>query len=156
MRIGLRAPVDAPLVGDVECVLQALAPKLEQKKDRSFLKKAQEGMNIWKMTTSRCFRKATAGWSPNSAPIAPTKPRNARKKRSIILRIRVRTPSCCTIWRSRKKSALAATAHVSDWPEAYPGWEDSAVGPENLGGYRNAVANYQGEIKIAINMLVEY
>jgi pyruvate dehydrogenase (quinone)/pyruvate oxidase len=47
MRIGLRAPVEAPLVGDVERVLQALAPKLEQKKDRSFLKKAQEGMKEW-------------------------------------------------------------------------------------------------------------
>jgi FAD/FMN-containing dehydrogenase/Fe-S oxidoreductase len=38
------------------------------------------------------------------------------------------------VWELRE-AALAATAHVPDWPEAYPGWEDSAVGPENLGGY---------------------
>ena len=38
------------------------------------------------------------------------------------------------IWELRE-SALAATAHVPDWPEAYPGWEDSAVAPDRLGGY---------------------
>jgi FAD/FMN-containing dehydrogenase/Fe-S oxidoreductase len=38
------------------------------------------------------------------------------------------------IWEVRE-AGLAATAHVPDWPEAYPGWEDSAVSPENLGGY---------------------
>jgi FAD/FMN-containing dehydrogenase/Fe-S oxidoreductase len=38
------------------------------------------------------------------------------------------------IWELRE-AALAATAHVPDWPESYPGWEDSAVAPEKLGGY---------------------
>jgi FAD/FMN-containing dehydrogenase/Fe-S oxidoreductase len=38
------------------------------------------------------------------------------------------------IWELRE-AALAATAHVPDWPEAYPGWEDSAVAPERLGDY---------------------
>ena len=38
------------------------------------------------------------------------------------------------VWELRE-SALAATAHVPDWPEAYPGWEDSAVAPEKLGDY---------------------
>ncbi len=38
------------------------------------------------------------------------------------------------IWELRE-AGLAATAHVPDWPEAYPGWEDSAVAPEKLGGY---------------------
>jgi len=38
------------------------------------------------------------------------------------------------IWEVRE-AALAATAHVPDWPEAYPGWEDSAVAPHNLGNY---------------------
>ena len=38
------------------------------------------------------------------------------------------------VWELRE-SALAATAHVPDWPEAYPGWEDSAVAPEKLGNY---------------------
>jgi Fe-S oxidoreductase/FAD/FMN-containing dehydrogenase len=38
------------------------------------------------------------------------------------------------VWELRE-SALSATAHVPDWPEAYPGWEDSAVAPEKLGKY---------------------
>ncbi len=38
------------------------------------------------------------------------------------------------IWELRE-AALAATAHVPDWPEAHPGWEDSAVSRENLGDY---------------------
>jgi FAD/FMN-containing dehydrogenase/Fe-S oxidoreductase len=38
------------------------------------------------------------------------------------------------IWVVRE-AALAATAHVPDWPETYPGWEDSAVRRDNLGGY---------------------
>ena len=47
MRIGLRYPVDAALVGDVKGVLQALLPKLAPHEDRSFLKKAQDGMKEW-------------------------------------------------------------------------------------------------------------
>ena len=38
------------------------------------------------------------------------------------------------IWEVRE-AALAATAHVPNWPEAHPGWEDSAVSRENLGDY---------------------
>jgi FAD/FMN-containing dehydrogenase/Fe-S oxidoreductase len=38
------------------------------------------------------------------------------------------------IWALRD-AALAATAQVPDWPEGHPGWEDSAVAPEKLGGY---------------------
>lgn len=38
------------------------------------------------------------------------------------------------IWEVRE-AALAATAHVPDWPEAHPGWEDSAVRPDNIGNY---------------------
>ncbi|MBZ9673656.1 FAD-binding and (Fe-S)-binding domain-containing protein [Mesorhizobium sp. ES1-3] len=38
------------------------------------------------------------------------------------------------IWELRE-AALAATAHVPGMPESYPGWEDSAVPRENLGGY---------------------
>ncbi len=38
------------------------------------------------------------------------------------------------IWEVRE-AALAATAHVPDWPEAHPGWEDSAVARESLGDY---------------------
>jgi FAD/FMN-containing dehydrogenase/Fe-S oxidoreductase len=38
------------------------------------------------------------------------------------------------IWEVRE-AALAATAHVPDWPAAHPGWEDSAVRRDNLGDY---------------------
>ena len=38
------------------------------------------------------------------------------------------------IWELRE-AALAATAHVPDMPEAWPGWEDSAVPREALGNY---------------------
>ncbi|HEX3721673.1 MAG TPA: FAD-binding and (Fe-S)-binding domain-containing protein [Nitrolancea sp.] len=38
------------------------------------------------------------------------------------------------IWTVRE-AALAATAHVPGMPVAWPGWEDSAVPPERLGGY---------------------
>ena len=38
------------------------------------------------------------------------------------------------LWELRE-SALSATAHVPDWPEAHPGWEDSAVPRDKLGDY---------------------
>lgn len=47
MRIGLRYPVEAGLVGDAGNVLRALLPKLEQRKDSAFLKSAQKGMAGW-------------------------------------------------------------------------------------------------------------
>jgi pyruvate dehydrogenase (quinone)/pyruvate oxidase len=46
-RIGLRAPVECPLVGDAAAVLDALLPKLEAHDDRSFLEKAQKRMKAW-------------------------------------------------------------------------------------------------------------
>jgi pyruvate dehydrogenase (quinone) len=47
-RIGLRYPVEAPLVGDSRRVLRALLPRLEHHSDRSFLEKAQSGMTEWR------------------------------------------------------------------------------------------------------------
>ncbi len=47
MRVGLRYPVDAALIGDVGQVLEALTPRIEQHSDRSFLDKAQAGMKEW-------------------------------------------------------------------------------------------------------------
>jgi FAD/FMN-containing dehydrogenase/Fe-S oxidoreductase len=38
------------------------------------------------------------------------------------------------IWEVRD-AALGATAHVPNFPETYPGWEDSAVRRDDLGGY---------------------
>ncbi|TXH33952.1 MAG: FAD-binding oxidoreductase [Rhodospirillaceae bacterium] len=38
------------------------------------------------------------------------------------------------LWELRE-AALAATAHVPDFPETWPGWEDSAVPRESLGDY---------------------
>jgi len=46
-RIGLRYPVEAGLVGDCRRVLAALMPKVQRRKDRSFLEKAQKGMKEW-------------------------------------------------------------------------------------------------------------
>ncbi len=46
-RIGLRYPVEAALVGDVRKVLTALLPRLGYRNDRSFLSKAQTGMQEW-------------------------------------------------------------------------------------------------------------
>ncbi len=38
------------------------------------------------------------------------------------------------LWTVRE-SGLGATAHVPDKPDTWPGWEDSAVGPDRLGDY---------------------
>ena len=46
-RIGLRAPVECPLVGDAAPVLDALLSKLEMHEDRSFLEAAQKGVKEW-------------------------------------------------------------------------------------------------------------
>jgi pyruvate dehydrogenase (quinone) len=46
-RIGLRYPVEVSLVGDCQAALRALLPLLKRKKDRSFLKAAQDGMADW-------------------------------------------------------------------------------------------------------------
>lgn len=47
-RIGLRAPVECPLIGDAAQVLDALLPQIDMHKDRSFLKRAQRGMKDWR------------------------------------------------------------------------------------------------------------
>src|ERR671923_1269982 len=46
-RIGLRYPVEVGLVGDSKRTLKELLPLLERKKDRSFLEKAQHGVQEW-------------------------------------------------------------------------------------------------------------
>jgi pyruvate dehydrogenase (quinone) len=46
-RIGLRFPADVGLVGESQRVLAALLPRIQPKKDRGFLEKAQEGMKQW-------------------------------------------------------------------------------------------------------------
>ncbi|HEX3178717.1 MAG TPA: thiamine pyrophosphate-dependent enzyme [Methylomirabilota bacterium] len=48
MRIGLRYPIDAGLVGDSQLTLQALIPLLRRHDGRGFLEKAQEGMKAWR------------------------------------------------------------------------------------------------------------
>lgn len=47
-RIGLRFPVDVGLVGDSRRVLRELLPRLKRKEHRSFLEKAQKGMEDWR------------------------------------------------------------------------------------------------------------
>ncbi|MGH9326921.1 MAG: thiamine pyrophosphate-dependent enzyme [Terriglobia bacterium] len=46
-RVSLRYPADVGLVGDSKETLKLLLPRLEPKKDRSFLKKSQESMKDW-------------------------------------------------------------------------------------------------------------
>ncbi len=46
-RIGLRCSVECALAGDTAEVLNALAPRLSPKRDRSFLEKAQAAMKDW-------------------------------------------------------------------------------------------------------------
>jgi pyruvate dehydrogenase (quinone) len=48
MRVGLRYPVELGLVGDSRRTLQALLPLLKRTEDRSFLQKAQKGMEEWR------------------------------------------------------------------------------------------------------------
>ncbi len=52
------------------------------------------------------------------------------------------------IWELRE-SGLGATAHVPGMPSTWPGWEDSAVAPENVGDYlrdlRKLMDNYDYE-----------
>lgn len=47
MRIGLRYPVEAGLVGDSRRTLEALLPLLQRNEDRSFLERAQKDMKDW-------------------------------------------------------------------------------------------------------------
>jgi pyruvate dehydrogenase (quinone)/pyruvate oxidase len=47
-RIGIRASVDVPLVGDARATLAALVPLLERKTDRGFLEGAQAAMREWR------------------------------------------------------------------------------------------------------------
>ncbi|MGH7039950.1 MAG: thiamine pyrophosphate-dependent enzyme [Stellaceae bacterium] len=47
-RVGLRFPVEAPLVGDSIAVLKKLIPLVERKGDRSFLERAQAAMKEWR------------------------------------------------------------------------------------------------------------
>ncbi len=46
-RISLRYPADVGLVGDSKATLRQLIPRLKYKKDRGFLRKAQDGMKDW-------------------------------------------------------------------------------------------------------------
>ncbi|HEY7154454.1 MAG TPA: thiamine pyrophosphate-dependent enzyme [Gemmataceae bacterium] len=46
-RVGLRYPVDVPLVGDCRRVLEALLPMIQPKKDKSFLETIQKSVKEW-------------------------------------------------------------------------------------------------------------
>jgi len=52
VRIGLRYPIDVALVGDTRLTLEKLSPLLKWKEDRSFLEKAQQGMQEWEALMS--------------------------------------------------------------------------------------------------------
>jgi pyruvate dehydrogenase (quinone)/pyruvate oxidase len=63
-RIGLRYPVDVPLIGDSKRCLQQLIPLLQRKEERKFLEAAQAGMRDW---NKRMMEYATS----ESAPMKP-------------------------------------------------------------------------------------
>ncbi len=57
-RIGLRYPVEVGLAGDSAATLRTLMPLLRRKEDRSFLKKAHDGMKDWsKIMEQRATRR---------------------------------------------------------------------------------------------------
>jgi pyruvate dehydrogenase (quinone)/pyruvate oxidase len=47
-RIGLRFPVEVGLCGDARSTLQLLAPQIRRRDDRTFLERAQRGMEAWR------------------------------------------------------------------------------------------------------------
>ena len=57
VRIGLRYPVEAGLVGDAAQTIRTLLPLLDRKDDRSLLEEAQKGMEEWEeLMTTRATR----------------------------------------------------------------------------------------------------
>jgi pyruvate dehydrogenase (quinone)/pyruvate oxidase len=57
-RIGLRYPIEVGLVGDSRLTLRQLLPMLKRNEDRSFLRKAQDGMvEWWKLMEERGTRR---------------------------------------------------------------------------------------------------
>jgi pyruvate dehydrogenase (quinone)/pyruvate oxidase len=73
-RIGLRYPVDVPLVGDAQASLRELLQLLKRNDDRSFLEKAQAGMRDWNAlmeergtSTDLPMKPQVPAWSLNAA-----------------------------------------------------------------------------------------
>jgi pyruvate dehydrogenase (quinone)/pyruvate oxidase len=62
--VGNRVPTEVPLVGDARETLAALVPRLERKRDRALLEKAQAGMAEWRS-------RMEALQDPSRHPIAP-------------------------------------------------------------------------------------
>ncbi|HEY6210828.1 MAG TPA: thiamine pyrophosphate-dependent enzyme [Vicinamibacterales bacterium] len=59
-RIGLRYPVEVGLCGDAKATLEALAPFVQRREDRSFLERAQDGMKKWReLMDTRAHREDT-------------------------------------------------------------------------------------------------
>jgi pyruvate dehydrogenase (quinone) len=58
-RVGIRYPVDAPLVGDAKETLRALMPKLERKQDRSWRERIEkEVAEWWRVVEDRAMQDA--------------------------------------------------------------------------------------------------
>jgi len=76
IRIGLRYPVEVGLVGDSRRTLQALMPMLRRHDDRSFLEKAQHGMEKWRKVMDEHA----------SVPDVPMKPQVVAKELNRLLR----------------------------------------------------------------------
>ncbi len=63
-RVGLRLPTEAPVTADARLALRALLPMLTRHEDRSFLQKAQEGMQAWREDMKVLH-------DPDRTPVAP-------------------------------------------------------------------------------------
>ena len=63
-RIGLRFPVEVGLVGDSRRVLRELLPKLKRQQNRSFLEKAQRGMEEWRKVMEDRFQRRELPMKP--------------------------------------------------------------------------------------------
>jgi pyruvate dehydrogenase (quinone) len=63
-RVGLRLPTEAPVTADAALALRALLSKLTRHEDRSFLEKAQQGMQSWREDMKVLQ-------DPDRTPIAP-------------------------------------------------------------------------------------
>ena len=63
-RIGLRFPVEVGLVGDSRRVLRELLPRLKQKEDQTFLKKAQKSVAEWRKLMEERFSRTDVPMKP--------------------------------------------------------------------------------------------
>jgi pyruvate dehydrogenase (quinone) len=103
-RVGLRYPAEVGLVGDSRHTLNALLPLLEKNRDRSFLKKAQKGMEEWR-------EKLAVGASSDDKPMQPQRVLHELGKRLPSNAIVACDTGTITTWWARHISAKRGQMH---------------------------------------------